>query len=83
MPRIAQESSKYLFLFWSSDNRACFGPRVNSFSIKSFFYTGIKQWNALPSATQLISNKQAIKSEAKKLLWMKPIQLDEEIYLFY
>ena len=38
-----------------SGNRACFVPRVNSFAIKSFFYTGIKQWNALPSATQLLS----------------------------
>ena len=34
-----------------SGNRACFVPRVNSFAIKSFFYTIIKQWNALPSAT--------------------------------
>ena len=67
-----------------SGNRARFVPRVNSFAIiKSFFYAGIKQWNALPSATQLISNKQAFKSEVKKLLWMKLIQLDEEIYLFY
>ena len=41
-------------------------PRVNSFAIKSYFYTGIKQWNALPSATQLISNKQAFKSEVKQ-----------------
>ena len=56
-----------------SGYRACFVPRVNSFAITSFFYTGIKQWNALPSATQLISNKQAFKSEVKKLLWMKLI----------
>ena len=60
-----------------SGNRACFVPRVNSFAIKSFFYTGIKQWNALPSATQLISNKQAFKSEVKKTA------MDEEIYLFF
>ena len=53
------------------------------YTIKSFFYTGIKQWNALPSATQLLSNKQAFKSEVKKLLWMKLFQLDEEIYPFY
>ena len=65
-----------------SGNRACFVPRVNSFAIKSFFYTCIKQWNALPSATQLLSNKQAFKSEVKKLLWMKLIQLDEE-YTFF
>ena len=60
-----------------SGNRACFVPRVNSFAIKSFFYTGIKQWNALPSATQLLSNKQAFKSEVKNCYgsnffnWMK------------
>ena len=63
-----------------SGNRACFVSRVNGFAIKSFFYTGIKQWNALPSATQLLSNQQVFKSEVKKLLWMK---LNEEIYLFY
>ena len=67
-----------------SGNRACFVPRVNSFAIKSFFYTDIKQWNALPSTTQLLTNKQAFKSEVKKLLsWMKIIQIDEEVYLFY
>ena len=32
------------------------------------------------TAIQLISNKQAFKSEVKKLLRMKLIQLDEEIY---
>ena len=47
-------------------NRTCFVPRVNSFAIKFFFYSGIKQWNALPSATQLLTNKQAFKSEVKK-----------------
>ena len=66
-----------------SGNRACFVPRVNSFAIKSFFYTGIKQWNALPSTTQLLTNKQAFKSEVKKLLSLKLIQMDEEVYLFY
>ena len=49
-----------------SGNRACFVPRVNSFAIKSFFYTGIKQWNALPSTTQLLTNKQAFKSNSQK-----------------
>ena len=66
-----------------SGNRACFVPRVKSFAIKSFFYTGIKQWNALPSTTQLLTNKQAFKSEVKKLSWVKLIQMDEEVYLFY
>ena len=66
-----------------SGNRSCFVPRVNSFAIKSIFYTGIKHWNALPCATQLLTNKQAFKSEVRKLLWMKLIQMDEEIYPFY
>ena len=58
-------------------------PRVNSFVIKSIFYTCIKQWDALPSTTQLLTNKQAFKSEVKKLLWIKLIEIDEEVYLFY
>ena len=49
-----------------SGNSACFVPRLNVFAIKSLCHTGIKQWNALPSATQLISNKQAFKSEVKQ-----------------
>ena len=57
-----------------SGNRGCFVPRVNRLiAIKSFFYTDIKQWNALPSTTQLLTNKQAFKSEVKKLLWLKLI----------
>ena len=46
-----------------SGNRSCFVPRMNGFAIKSFFYTGIKQWNDFPFATQLFSNKQAFKAE--------------------
>ena len=65
-----------------SGNRACFVPRVNSFAIKSFFYTGVKLWNSLPYNTQ-ITNKQAFKSEVKKVLWLKLIQTNEDIFLFY
>ena len=66
-------------------DRGCFVTSVNSFAVKCFFYTGIKQWNAHPSATQLISrsNKQTFKLEIKKLLWTKLIQVDEEIYPFF
>ena len=38
-----------------SGNRACFMPRVNSFAIKSFFYTGIKlglYTSVLPEVSQ-------------------------------
>ena len=66
-----------------SGNRACFVPRVNSFAIKSFFYTGVKLWNSLPYNTQIITNKQAFKSEVKKVLWLKLIQTNEDIFLFY
>ena len=57
--------------------------RVNSFAIKSFFYTGVKLWNSLPYTTQIITNKQAFKSEVKKVLWLKLIQTNEDIFLFY
>ena len=66
-----------------SGNRACFVPRVNSFAIKSFFYTGVKLWNSLPYTTQIITTKQAFKSEVKKVLWFKLIQTNEDIFLFY
>ena len=49
-----------------SGNRACFVPRMNSFAMKSFFYTGVKLWNSLPYTTQIITNKQGFKSEVKK-----------------
>ena len=65
-----------------SGNRACFVPRVHSFAIKSFLYTGVKLWNSLPYTTQLITNKQAFKSEVKKVLWLKLIQTNEDIFLF-
>ena len=63
-------------------NRACFVPRVNSFAIKSFFYTGVKLWNSLPYTTQLITNKQAFKSEVKKYYGLNLSRL-MNIFLFY
>ena len=42
-----------------SGNRACFVPRMNSFAIKSFFYTGGKLWNSLPYTTQRITKSVA------------------------
>ena len=65
-----------------SGNRACFVPRVNSFAIKSIFYTVVKLWNSLPYTIQIITNKQAFKSEVKKVLWLKLIQTNEDICLF-
>ena len=44
-------------MFWLSQQ--------NTPTLDTVYYTGIKQWNALPSATQLLSNKQAFKSEVK------------------
>ena len=66
-----------------SGNRACFVPRVNSFAIKSFFYTGVKLWNSLPYTIQIITNKQAIKCQVKKVLWLKLIHANKDIFIFY
>ena len=64
-----------------SVNRACFVP---SFAIKSFFILVlIKLWNSLPYTAQIITNKQAFKSEVKKVLWLKLIQTNEDIFLFF
>ena len=35
-----------------SGNRVLFRAQCEQLCYMSFFYTGIKQWNALPSATQ-------------------------------
>ena len=65
-----------------SGNRACFVPRVNSFAIKSFFYTGVKLWNSLPYTTQIITNKQAFKSEVKKYYGLNLFRLMKTFSIF-
>ena len=49
-----------------SESRACFVPRVNSFAIKSFYYTGVKQWKSLPSDIQLIQTSHRLHLLQKK-----------------
>ena len=40
-------------------------------------------FHCLPYTTQIITNKQAFKSEVKKVLWLKLIQTNENIFFFY
>ena len=44
---------------------SCQTPRVNSFGLKSFFYTAIKSWNSLPFSLRSINMKQSFKNILK------------------
>ena len=46
---------------------SCQTPRVNSFGLRSFFYTAIKCWNSLPFSLRSISTKQLYKNNLKKV----------------
>ena len=46
---------------------SCQTPRVNSFRLRSFFYTVIKCWNSLPFSLRSINTKQLYKNNLKKV----------------
>ena len=46
---------------------SCQTPRVNSFGLRSFFYTAIKCWNSLPFSLRSINTKQLYKNNLKKV----------------
>ena len=42
---------------------SCQTPRINSFGLRSFFYTAIKCWNSLPFSIRSINIKQLFKAD--------------------
>ena len=48
--------------------RSCIVPRTNNADKKFFFYTGIKAWNSLPTATQLLASRGIFKRQVKQIL---------------
>ena len=48
---------------------SCQTRRVNSFGLRSFFYTAIKCWNSLPFSLRSINTKQLYKNNLKKSFW--------------
>ena len=47
---------------------SCQTPRVNSFGLRSFFYTAIKCWNSLPFSLRSINIKQLFKNHVLLLI---------------
>ncbi|MGL1888436.1 MAG: reverse transcriptase family protein [Reichenbachiella sp.] len=66
-----------------SGKRACIVPRVNSFGLRSFFYSAIKLWNSLPPTTQLLDIKLQFKTKVKAFLWDKLIRDEQNEYIYY
>ena len=62
---------------------ACVVPRVNSFGITSFMYTGIKIWNNLPISLKKVKSKQLFKQEIKKYLFNKSKVQNENVFHYY
>ena len=48
---------------------SCQTPRVNSFGLRSFFYTAIKCWNSQPFSLRSINTKQLYENNLKKSIW--------------
>ena len=59
---------------------SCQTPRVNSFGLKSFFYTAIKSWNSLPFSLRSIKMKQPFKNILKTSIWNQLRSENQELY---
>ena len=62
---------------------SCQTPRVNSFGLRSFFYTAIKCWNSLPFSLRRINTKQLYKNNLKKSIWNQLRTENQELYIYY
>ena len=62
---------------------SCQTPRVNSFGLKSFFYTAIKSWNSLPFSLRSINMKQSFKNILKTSIWNQLRSENQELYIYY
>ena len=62
---------------------SCQTPRVNSFGLRSFFYTAIKCWNSLPFSLRSINTKQLYKNNLKKSIWNQLRTENQELYIYY
>ena len=62
---------------------SCQTPRVNSFGLRSFFYTAIKCWNSLPFSLRSINIKQLFKNNLNKNTWNQHRTENHELYIYY
>ena len=62
---------------------SCQTPRVNSFGLRSFFYTVIKCWNSLPFSLRSINTKQLYNNNLRKSIWNQLRTENQELYIYY
>ena len=60
-----------------------FLPRVNKQAIHSFFFTGIKEWNSLPSKIKESKNKITFKSRTKDHIYKELENKEFSSFMFY
>ena len=58
-------------------------PQVNSVSKQSFYYSGIKTWNALPNLLKNITVKDNFKKELKTHLRNEMYRKEAEVFFYY
>jgi hypothetical protein len=57
-------------------------PRVNSYGLKTFKYTGIKLWNNLPLNIKQASTKYMLKKQVKCDLMSQVQALEQDVYVY-
>ena len=60
-----------------------FLPRVKKQAINTFFYSGIKDWNSLPTSIKQIQNINTFKDHVKKNLESKARRSETSPFLFF
>ena len=60
-----------------------FLPRVKKQAINTFFYSGIKDWNSLPTSIKQIQNINTFKDHVKKNLVSKARRTETSPFLFF
>lgn len=58
-------------------------PHVNSFTISTFYFQGIRDWNSLPLDIKMERNKFAFKKKVKAQLSENMKQIEQADFIFY
>ena len=81
--KINQDKTEYIIFSSKPDQYKHISLTVGRDIIHPSEYVRIIGVTLDSDTTQIITNKQAFKSEVKKVLWFKLIQTNEDIFLFY
>ena len=59
-----------------------FQPRVNNEAMKSFFYSGIKNWNSLPASIKSIEVEYTFKEKVKEYLKKEAAEKERNPFVY-